>query len=176
MKVNVKARNLEVTLALREYLEKRLAKFEKLVGAEEAQATFSVIKDRHRVEVTIPLNGRILRGEEEGYDMYSAIDSVSDKLESQVQRYKTRLSKKGRGITKDAHLAALVSQPHPEEEDEFPVRVKRFPLKPMPVEEAIMQMNLLGHNFFLFLNADGEQMNLVYKRRDGSYGLLAPEV
>lgn len=175
MEVKIKSRNVEVTPSIREYLEKRLAKFEKLLGAEEAQAALSVTKERQRVEVTIPLNGIILRGEEEGYDMYTVIDNVSEKLENQVSRYKTRLSKKGRGPGKEARYAELTVQPEEEAAGEFPVRIKRFPVKPMPVEEAIMQMNLLGHNFFLFLNSEGERMSVVYRRLDGAYGLLEPE-
>lgn len=177
MQVNIKARNFEVTPAVRQYLEKRVSKFEKLVDAEEAQATLSSVKETQRVEITIPLNGMILRGEEEGYDMYAAIDNVIEKLEKQFRRYKTRISKKGKGLNKEAHLEAFESQLSLEDEDddEFPVKVKKFPVKPMQVEEAIMQMNLLGHNFFLFLNSEDNNMNLVYRRKDGDYGLLAPE-
>ncbi|MEG1500711.1 MAG: ribosome-associated translation inhibitor RaiA [Clostridiales bacterium] len=176
MNVNIKARNLEVSPALREYLEKRLAKFEKLIGVSEAQATLSLIKGTRRVEVTIALNGVILRGEEEDYDMYAAIDKVVEKLERQVHRYKTRLSKKIRGIPKNVNLANYENKVDEiAESDEIPVRVKHFGIKPMPVDEAIMQMNLLGHAFFVFLNAEDNQVNVVYRRKDGAYGLLIPE-
>ena len=177
MNINIKSRNLEVTTAIREYLEKKLTKLEKLIDADEALVTLSVTKERRRVEVTIPLkNGIILRGEEEGYDMYASIDSVAEKLESQIRRYKTRLSRKGHGTARGAEFNAMASQPPAEEEEaELPVKVKRFPVKPIPVEEAIMQMNLLGHNFFVFQNADTGNVNVVYRRNDGDFGLLEPE-
>ena len=177
MNINIKSRNLEVTTAIREYLEKKLTKLEKLIDADEALVTLSVTKERRRVEVTIPLkNGIILRGAEEGYDMYASIDSVAEKLESQIRRYKTRLSRKGHGTARGAEFNAMVNQPPAEEEEsELPVKVKRFPVKPIPVEEAIMQMNLLGHNFFVFQNADTGNVNVVYRRNDGDFGLLEPE-
>ena len=177
MNINVKSRNCDVTPAIRQYLEKRLLKFEKLVDAAEAQVTLTTIKETQKVEVTIPLNGMILRGEEENYDIYSAIDNVVEKLERQFRRYKTRLAKKSKGVSKEAQFAVIASQPvaEAEEDEEFPVKIKHFPIKPMPVEEAIMQMNLLGHNFFLFLNSDDNHTNLIYRRNDGKYGLLAPE-
>ncbi len=174
MKVNIKARNMDVTQALREYVEKRMAKFEKLTGVLEAQAAFTSIKERYRVEITITMNGVILRGEEENYDAYAAVDSIVDKLESQFHRYKSRLAKKGRGPAKDTALVNYVDV-DTRDEDDVPVKVKHFPIKPMPVDEAIMQMNLLGHNFFVFLSAEDNQVNVVYKRKDGDYGLIMPE-
>jgi putative sigma-54 modulation protein len=132
-----------------------------------------VEKDRHKVEVTIPLNGYILRGEEETGDMYASIDMVIDKLEKQATKYKTKISRKNRnGSIKD--LAVNDVTPG---EDDAPkvVRTKRFAMKPMSVEEAIMQMNLVGHNFFVFTNADTNQVNVVYKRKNHDYGLIEPE-
>ncbi len=101
MKVTVKGRNLEITPALREYLEKRLSKFDKLTGVEDAVATLSVNKERRRVEVTINVYGTIIRGEEEGYDMYTCIDNVVDKIDTRIQRYKSRLIKKGRNAKEE---------------------------------------------------------------------------
>lgn len=169
MKITIKGRNLEITPALREYVEKRLSKFDKLLDAQEATVSLFVIKDSHRVEVTIPYNGIIIRGEEESHSMYASIDNVAEKLESQIRKYKTRLIKKGRGAAKDVVPVPV------EYSDELPVKIKRFPIKPMPVEEAIMQMNLLGHSFFVFANVDNEKINVVYMRKDGAYGLLEPE-
>lgn len=170
MKVNIKGRNLEITPALREYLEKRLSKFDKLTGSEEAVATLSVTKEWRRVEVTINVYGTIIRGEEEGYDMYTCIDNVIDKIDTRIQRYKSRLIKKGRNAKEEAYAIMPA-----EEVKEIPIKTKRFPIKPIPVDEAIMQMNLLGHSFFVFLNAEDDKVNVIYKRKDGGYGLLEPE-
>lgn len=174
MIVNIKAKNMTVKPALKEYMEKRLSKFDKLLTVDEVSAAISVIKDTCRVEVTIPYRGIIIRAEEEGYDMYSCIDLVVEKLESQILKYKSRLNRKGHGtIRNEAPISSIRSAD--EKDDEMPVRVKHFPIKPMPVDEAIMQMNLLGHNFFVFLNTDDETVNVVYCRKDGAYGLLVPE-
>ena len=170
MLVNFKARNLEVTDSLKAYTEKRLSKFDKLIGEAEATVTMRCIKDRQRVEVTIPYNGVVIRGEEEGYDMYACIDIVTDKLESQLHKYRTRLIKRGRS----AKVESAQPEVHWQEDDE-PVRVKHFPTKPMSVEEAIMQMNLLGHSFFVFFNNDTNVVNVLYRRHDSDYGLLVPE-
>jgi putative sigma-54 modulation protein len=114
----------------------------------------------------------VIRGEEEGYDLFASIDSVTAKLETQIHKYRTRLIKKGRGEKLQPFEDALTYL-----EDDRPVKVKHFTTKPMPVDEAIMQMNLLGHNFFVFINSeDGNIVNVLYRRNDGDYGLLAPEV
>jgi len=172
MKVFYKARNMEITDALKEYAEKRLSKFDKLIGAEEATVTMHNIKDRSRLEITIPYNGVLIRGEEEGYDMFTCIDNVTDKLESQIHKYRTRLIKRGRS----ARNEQVIDDTPEWQEDDMPVKVKTFTTKPMPVEEAIMQMNLLGHSFFVFVNTDGNMVNVLYKRHDGDYGLLTPEI
>ena len=173
MKVQVRGRNVNVTDALKEYVEKRLGKLDKYLDNEsDAQVTLSVERGFHRVEVTIPLNGMILRGEESTGDMYASIDLVVEKLERQIEKYKGRLSKRGVRFTGEQKFPA-VSQ----EEEDFPriVRTKRFAIKPMAVEEAVLQMNLLGHSFFVFSNSETDQVNVVYKRRDGNYGLIEPE-
>ncbi|MGB9805075.1 MAG: ribosome hibernation-promoting factor, HPF/YfiA family [Desulfofundulus sp.] len=174
MKVQVRGRNVEVTNALKEYVEKRLGKLEKYLDLiEEAQVTLTVEKDSHRVEVTIPINGIILRGEESTGDMYASIDLVVEKLEKQIERYKGKLFRRlGR-----QNLEVKAGDNNKKEEEEGPrvVRTKRFAMKPMSVDEAVMQMNLLGHSFFVFSNADTEKVNVVYRRRDGNYGLIEPE-
>jgi putative sigma-54 modulation protein len=133
----------------------------------------TVEKERHTVEVTATVDGLILRGEESSPDMYASIDLVSDKLEKQIDRYKTRISRRLRsnGFKNGAAIPAST------EEDEGPriVRSKRFLMKPMPIEEAVLQMNLLNHDFFAFLNAETERFAVVYKRKDGHYGLIEPE-
>src|SRR5690554_3401421 len=128
----------------------------------------------HKVEVTAGIAGLILRAEEVTDDMYASIDQVVDKLERQIAKYKTRINRKARqgGILKVNNGQAL---PEEEEEEELAVvRTKRFLVKPMPVEEAILQMNLLGHDFYLFANAENDEINVIYRRKDGSYGLIEP--
>lgn len=172
MKVQVRGRNVEVTNALKEYVEKRLGKLVKYLDLiEEAQVTLTVEKDSHRVEVTIPINGIILRGEESTGDMYASIDLVVEKLEKQIERYKGKLYRRlGRQNTE------VKAGDNKKEEDGLQiVRTKRFAMKPMSVDEAVMQMNLLGHSFFVFSNADTEKVNVVYRRKDGNYGLIEPE-
>lgn len=174
MDIKIRGKNIEVTPSLREHVEKRLGKLDKFLKEDQdVQVTLLVEKDRHQVEVTIPLGGYILRGEEETGDMYASIDMVVDKLERQVRKYKTRLAKR----LKEDSLKDLGNGNTPEEENEKPlvVRTKRFAIKPMPVDEAIMQMNLLGHSFFVFSNAETEEVNVVYRRKDGNYGLIEPE-
>lgn len=173
MGIQVRGRNIEVTDALKEYINKRLRKLEKYIdNLGEAQVSLSVVRGFHRIEVTIPINGMILRGEESTGDMYASTDLVVDKLEKQIEKYKGKLQKRGARFVNDVKAPASVIA-----EDDGPrlVRTKRFAIKPMPVDEAVLQMNLLGHNFFVFSNAETEQVNVVYKRKDGNYGLIEPE-
>ncbi len=174
MKVNIKARNLVVTDAIREYLEKRLAKFDKILGGEEeATATLSVQKDRHKVEVMMVLDGGvILRGEEEGPNLYACVDAVEEKLDRQVRKHKTRLAKR---VKEGSHAKQAYQELEEEADDRQLVREKHFNVKPMSVEEAIMQMNLLGHSFFVFHNEETKTINVLYQRKDGNYGILIPE-
>ncbi|NLW23976.1 MAG: ribosome-associated translation inhibitor RaiA [Clostridia bacterium] len=177
MNIIVKGKNMSVTPALKEYVEKRIGKFEKYFegGLREAIVTLVVERELHRVEVTIPLNGYILRGEEETTDMYTSIDNVVEKLESQVRKYKTRINKQVKNLSV---LDLVPNNTTAKEEQAEPkiVRTKRFAVKPMAEEEAILQMELLGHSFFVFLNAETEEVNVIYKRKDGNYGLIEPEL
>jgi len=174
MNITVRGKNVEVTDALKDYVEKRLGKLDKYFeNLREAQVTLVVEKGTHRVEVTIPINGMILRGEETTGDMYASVDLVIEKLERQIEKHKAKLSKKIQRSFQGEVLAGLADH-HRDEELEV-IKTKRFALKPMPVEEAIMQMNLVGHNFFVFSNAETEEVNVVYKRKDGKYGLIEPE-
>lgn len=174
MKVLVRGRNVDVTNALKEYVEKRVGKLERFLdNVDEAAVILVVEGDSHKVEVTVPFNGMILRGEEATGDMYASIDLVVDKLEKQIEKYKGKLARR-RGAV-DQKTAAGVPLPRDEEEGPAVVKTKRFAIKPMPVEEAVLQMNLLGHSFFVFSNAETEQVNVVYKRKDGNYGLIEPE-
>ena len=171
MNVQVRGRNIEVTSALKEYVGKRVGKLDKYIdNLGDAQVTMTVEKDSHRIEVTIPVNGMILRGEESTGDMYTSIDLVVEKLEKQIGKYKGKLQKRGVRYINEQRVPVA-----PEEDAPRMVRTKRFAIKPMPVDEAVLQMNLLGHNFFVFSNAETEQVNVVYKRKDGNYGLIEPE-
>lgn len=176
MRFEIRGKNIDVTDALKEYTSKRLSKLEKYFeDVKDAQVALSVEGDRHKVEVTIPLNGIILRGEEATEDMYSSIDLVEEKLEKQLDKYKTKLyrSHRGTGLKKAWHGDAPPENARAVEKFKI-VRTKRFALKPMDEEEAIMQMNLLGHNFFVFYNSNTDEVNVVYKRKDCNYGLIEP--
>lgn len=179
MKFEIRGKHIEVTDALREYTTKRLSKLEKyLEDVKGIQVALSVEGDRHKVEVTIPLNGIILRGEEVSDDMYSSIDMVEEKLEKQIEKHKTKLYKHHRGAGLKKALAEEIRQQleiNSVVEKYKVLRTKRFALKPMDEEEAIMQMNLLGHSFFVFFNSDTDEVNVVYRRKDGNFGLIEPE-
>ncbi|MFZ5942826.1 MAG: ribosome hibernation-promoting factor, HPF/YfiA family [Bacillota bacterium] len=176
MNIIIKGKNMEVTPALKEYVEKKVGKIQKYFEGElEATVTLVVEKDLHRIEVTIPIDGIILRGEEQTNDMYASIDNVLEKVERQVRKYKTRINKQIRNFSVLDLVPNGNKSPDDTIEQPMIVRTKRFAVKPMPEEEAVMQMDLLGHNFFVFLNADTEEVNVVYKRKDGNYGLIEPE-
>jgi len=172
-------RNVEVTPALRQYVEKKVGKLEKYFEFSlKPQVVLSVQKEHHRVEITIPLNGRILRAEVETGDMYASLDDAVDKIERQIHKYKTRINRKSRQVDdpllfKENAFAALEEEV---EEEPKLVRTKRFTMKPMGVDEAILEMNLLDHDFFVFTNSDTDEVNVVYRRRDGNYGLIEPKV
>lgn len=179
-------KNVEVTEALRDYVNKKVGRVGRYFHDDQrlqAQVTLSVQRGRHIVEVTLPLpqNGLLIRAEEESDDMYASIDLVVDKLERQIRKYKTRLNRKARRLEPAPGAARGAGEPGEDESGDLDeldgrlVRTKRFPIKPMPVEEAILQMNLLGHDFFVFMNASTREVNVVYRRRDGQYGLIEPE-
>lgn len=176
MKLIISGKNFDVTEALKERIRKKLGKLDKFFKPEtETHVTMSIQKNRHNMEVTIFFNGVVLRAEESSGDMYTSIDKVVDILERQLKKYKTRLEKK---LHKNAFMPenTINKKKHPEQEPEFNiVRTKKFAIKPMDVEEAVLQMNLLGHSFFVFMNAVTNEVNVVYKRNDGNYGLIEPE-
>jgi putative sigma-54 modulation protein len=170
MNINVRGKQIDVTPALREHVEKRLGRVTKFFDhPREVNVVLKVEKGRHIIEVTIPINGMTLRGEEASADMYASIDMVVDKLEKQLSKHKEKLKEYRATTFKDDMLPAFNGR-----DEERIVKTKRFNMKPMPVEEAILQMNLLGHDFFVFSNADTEQVSVLYKRKDGDYGLLEP--
>lgn len=175
MKVTVIGKNIELTQALKEIVQKKISKLEKYFDVEvEAKATLSVQRNRQIIEVTIPFNGAILRGEESTENMYKSIDLVEDKLERQIIKQKTRLSRKNNTSLK---FASINNDKLESIEDEGSlVKVKKFAVKPMDSEEAILQMDLLGHSFFVYQDSESSKVNVVYKRKDGNYGLLEPEL
>jgi len=171
---NIRGKNIEITQPLREYVEKRVGKITKYFdNMDEISVLLSVEKERQIVEVTAEVRGGlILRGQESTGDMYTSIDLVVEKLERQIHKQKTKLERRFRngGMRTEAFAEAKVQI---EDESEYPiVKTKHFVVKPMDVQEAIMQMNLLNHNFFVFRDAQTEQICVVYKRTAGAYGLL----
>jgi putative sigma-54 modulation protein len=178
MKFSIRGEHMELTEALRDYVEKKLSRLERYFEApltSDVHVTLSVVKGMQNVEVTIPIPGMLLRAEERHNDMYASIDLVVDKLERQIRKFKTKANRRIREVSGIRDIFKVDTARYQEEEDEFElVRTKRFDLKPMDVEEAILQMNMVGHNFFVFANMETEQINVVYRRNDGKYGLIEP--
>ncbi|HZH60856.1 MAG TPA: ribosome-associated translation inhibitor RaiA [Metabacillus sp.] len=184
MRYNVRGENIEITPALREYAEKKIGKLERYFE-ESVDANVNVnlkyYNDQEsKIEVTIPMTDLVLRAEENHQDMYAAIDLVVNKLERQIRKHKTKVNRKLReqGAPKfvfSNYQPEDISQEEVEESEEV-VRTKRFNLKPMDSEEAILQMDMLGHNFFVYTDAKTNKTNVVYKRKDGKYGLIEPHV
>ena len=184
MQFSIRGQQIDVTEALKDYVDKKLSRLEKYFDApptSEGYATLSVIRGLHTVEVTIPLPGVVLRAEDRSDDMYASIDAVVDKLERQIRKHKTKLSRKFRQegglktlfVENGAATGSVAVEQEEYDEDELEVvRTKRFTMKPMDVEEAILQMNMVGHSFFVFTNIDSQEVNVVYKRDDGKYGLI----
>ncbi|UKS26154.1 ribosome-associated translation inhibitor RaiA [Paenibacillus sp. HWE-109] len=182
MMISIRGEHLEVTEALRDYVDKKLTRLERYFEApltSDVQVKLSVIKGLQSIEVSIPLTGVLLRAEERNTDMYASIDLVVDKLERQIRKHKTRTNRKIRqeGGKRDLFKVETSAVTYVDEEEDFElVRNKRFDLKPMDVEEAILQMNMVGHSFFVFSNMDTDTVNVVYKRNDGKYGLIEPAI
>lgn len=175
MSVNVKGRNIDVTPALKEYVEKKVTKITKqfkVVG--DISAVLKVEKGNHIVEITVPASGILLRAQETTKDMYSSIDLVVEKIERQIHKYKTRLMR--RKYSNFAEPAPAAPAEAVDEGELQIVKNKHFTMHPMTPEEAILQMNLLNHDFFVFYDPDLGATNVVYRRKDGKYGLLSPEL
>ena len=174
MKVNITGRKIDLTDKIKETTLKKILKLEKFFGDDaSAQVTYTAQKDKAAVEVTVFHGGMIYRGEDMNSDKYVALDKVVDIIERQIRKNKTRLEKKLRENAFDAYAGAESEVP---EEKEFKiVKTKKYFIKPMSPEEAILQMNLIGHEFYLFKNAETEENNIVYRRKDGNYGLIETE-
>lgn len=175
MKFIIVGKNIEVTEGLRAAVEDKIGKLEKYFTAEtEAHVTLSVEKDRQKIEVTIPVKGNIIRSEQVSSDMYVSIDLVEEIIERQLKKYKTKIVDKHQAGGSFSKM--YVENDYVDEEEVRIVRTKRFDIKPMYPEDACIQMELLGHSFFVFINAETDQVNVVYKRKGDTYGLIEPEV
>jgi putative sigma-54 modulation protein len=175
MRVNITGKGMEVSDYLKDMVTKKVMKLQRYFGEDtEAHITMSIQRSRHIVEVTIPFNGIVLRGEEATGDMYASVDGVIKKLEKQIHKHRTALKKRlhENAFTKedDAYAEVLA-----DEKRAVVVRTKRFVVKPMDIEEAKMQMELLGHQFFVFRNALTNEINVLYQRHDGDLGLIEPD-
>lgn len=175
MRFTITGKNIEVTDGLRSAVEEKIGKLDKYFSSEtEAIVTLSVEKDRQKIEVTIPVKGSIIRAEEVSNDMYVSVDLVEEIIERQLRKYKNK-------IIESKQAAAEFNRNYVEEdyEDEPEIKIvrsKKFGIKPMDPEEACIQMELLGHNFYVFSNAQTDEVNVVYRRKNGTYGLIEPEL
>ena len=175
MRINITGRNIELTDGIKAAVEEKLSKLEKYFAPDaQANVTLSVEKERQKIEVTIPMKGHVIRGEQVSNDMYVSIDLVVEVIERQLKKYRNKL------VTKQQEpgeffAEEFISKETEEEEEIRIVRSKRFGIKPMYPEDACVQMELLGHDFFVFRNAETDEVNVVYKRRGNTYGLIEPE-
>ncbi|MCI1858762.1 MAG: ribosome-associated translation inhibitor RaiA [Sporolactobacillus sp.] len=179
MNLNIRGENIAVTPALQAYAEKRIGKLEKYFNTPlHVRMNMRVHNKIQVVEVTIPIQGLLLRAEVGQEDMYAAIDAVVSKLERQIKKYKTKLNRKSRQDKREVLHAsaagtATKTQTKTKSDQGFEVvRRKSFVMKPMTAEEAILQMDMLGHSFFVFNNAENGEISVVYRRKDGRYGLI----
>ena len=175
MKFIITGRNIDVTPGLKSAVEGKIGKLEKYFTPEtEVHVTLSVEKDRQKIEVTIPVKGTVIRSEQISSDMYVSIDLVEEIIERQLKKYKNKLIERQQG---SHYLKPEFMEKDYAEDDEVKiVRTKKFDIKPMYAEDACIQMELTGHNFFVFCNAETDQVNVVYKRKGNTYGLIEPEL
>ncbi|MBQ8325946.1 MAG: ribosome-associated translation inhibitor RaiA [Lachnospiraceae bacterium] len=175
MKFIIIGKNIDVTEGLKSAVQDKIGKLEKYFTPDtEVHATLSVEKDKQKIEVTIPIKGNIIRAEQASSDMYVSIDLVEEIIERQLKKYKNKLINKQQN--KESFQQAFVENDYMEEDDVQIVRTKKFDIKPMYAEDACVQMELLGHGFFVFVNAETDQVNVVYKRKGNTYGLIEPEI
>ncbi len=179
MKVDLVSRGLEVTDDLRDHVEKKLGKIEKYFAkGVPAQVVLSSERGRQIVEITLPLDGMVVRGQEANSDVYAAVNLAVERIERRIEKYRARFQRRkreGRAQARSVAPEARAPEAAPATEEPKVVKVKRFYIKPMAVDEAILQMNLLGHDFFVFMSSETEQVNVLYRRKDGDYGLIEPE-
>lgn len=176
MRIKITGRNIELTEGLKTAVEEKLNKLEKYFTPDtDVHVTLSVEKERQKVEVTIPVKGNYIRSEQVSNDMYVSIDLVEEVIERQLKKYRTKL------VTKQQNVSSIFKQEFidaasDEDEEIKIIRSKKFGMKPMYPEDACVQMELLGHDFFVFINAETEEVNVVYKRKGNTYGLIEPEI
>ena len=184
MRYTISGKNINITPGLKDAVESKLGKLERYFSPDtEVQVTLSVEKGRQKIEVTIPVKGSIIRAEQDSSDMYVSVDLVEEIIERQLRKYKNKLVARNQGHPTSYAPSGnsfrkefFDSEEETTEDDEVRiVRTKKFGIKPMFPEDACVQMELLGHNFFVFSNAETDEVNVVYKRKDGSFGLIEPE-
>ncbi len=174
MKIIITGKNIEITEGLKTAVEDKIGKLDKYFSEDTvAKVLLSVERDRQKVEVTIPMKGNIIRSEQVSNDMYVSIDLVKEIVERQLKKYRKKLTDKKQNAL--SFSQAFLENNEAEEEEIKIVKTKRFDIKPMYPEDACIQMELLGHDFFVFCNAETDQVNVVYKRKGNSYGLIEPE-
>lgn len=174
MNLVISGKNIDITEGLRSAVEEKIGKLERyFTDSTEVHVTLSTEKNRQKIEVTVPMKGSIIRAEETSTDMYVSIDLVEEVIERQLRKYKNKLIDKEQTAAQ-LNKAFIEEDAYDDEEIQI-IRSKKFAMKPMDPEEACVQMELLGHNFFVFRNADSEEVNVVYKRKDNTYGLIEPE-
>ena len=175
MRYTITGRNIEVTPALRDTVKDKLVKLEKYFSPDtEVIVTLSVQRELQKIEVTIPVKGSIIRAEESSTDMYVSIDLVEEIIERQIKKYRKKLIDKKQSAQAFSTLFMEAEEEVQEEEIRIE-KTKHFDMKPMYPEDACLEMELLGHNFYMFLNAETDQMSVVYKRKGSTYGLIEPE-
>ena len=174
MKFIISGKNIEVTPGLKDAIEQKLGKLERYFTPEtEINVTLSVEKGRQKIEVTIPVKGNIIRSEQTSNDMYVSIDLVEEIIERQLKKYKNKIITKQQS---NSNFRKEYIEKEVEADDEIKIiRTKKFDMKPMYPEDACVQMELLGHDFFVFVNAEDDNVNVVYKRKGNTYGLIEPE-
>lgn len=174
MRYVITGRNIDVTEGLKSAIYDKIGKLERYFTEDtEVHVTLSVEKDRQKIEITIPVKGNIIRSEQTSNDMYVSIDLVEEIIERQLKKYKNKIVDKkqaGGNFTQE-----FIEKDYEDDEEIKIIRTKRFGMKPMYPEDACIQMDLLGHNFFVFQNAETEEVNVVYKRKGNTYGLIEPE-
>ena len=175
MNLVISGKNIDITEGLRAAVEEKIGKLERYFNdSTEVHVTLSTEKNRQKIEVTVPMKGTIIRAEETSTDMYVSIDLVEEVIERQLKKYRTKL------VTKQQSAASVFKQDFldaasDDDEEIKIIRSKKFDMKPMYPEDACVQMELLGHDFFVFINAETEDVNVVYKRKGNTYGLIEPE-
>ena len=174
MNLVISGKNLDITEGLRSAIEEKIGKLERyFTDTTEVHVTLSTENNRQKIEITIPMKGSIIRAEEVSSDMYVSIDLVEEVIERQLRKYKNKLIDKEQNA---AHLSqSFIEADDFEDEDIQIIRSKKFAMKPMDPEEACVQMELIGHNFFVFRNSETDEVNVVYKRKGNTYGLIEPE-